>query len=414
MSFYVGKPSGTPRCHITHGTHTLAQMRGNVFSDTIFHSDVSYPTFTSHNITEFQDNVVTFWPGERSPPPESEYPQVTTVRIPTTAHTAIKAGYAYLFINTAGAIVLPTPVNIYYGATDAYVGKGAIGTQWAPYTYYLPPHYITNSPTYVGSNSEEYTGEIGAVFPRGTRISQILVFNFSTSTYQQYPSITGNEVTIKAGTFSVGNLDLATLKYISGDTINSTDKTAAQATTGINPFQLVNSVPATGAVTMQSNSTGTFLKVGAKNIIRSDFPLPTYQSTLERYGVVSNNVFGERLILTLNDTPLQERDILFGTVTQEMTVYISPYSWYTERVESFLLSYTEGATYYFQHGVYRYVTDYWQPIPNKDRGGSYYIRMSGGYARVYSNLVSLGGLADDVVTQSSSDIALRARTMRIH
>lgn len=223
MSLYVGKDSsGTAVLHLTKGATDLATIKSGVLSNTVFHSELPYATWTQVPCSPITIRNVNF------------------IAISEADATALGNGKNIYFMTINNSIIQGIQVVNNF-PTSVYNRK--FGGWYSIYNYnggfYQPMGYPTAENRYF--------------LPYwGSNLANIALYklNITNGVYQAVPKL-NNEVLINPPVLSVRGVDLLTFKYLSPNVVNGVDRTiSCYGST----FQLLNSSQPS-SLSLVSNST---------------------------------------------------------------------------------------------------------------------------------------------------------------
>ena len=260
MSFYTGRHRQDDgimkrQCHITANPQNLDIMQGVVVDDTVFHTDIKYQGFSIHKFVK------------------RTYPVTTLIKLPNTLTTSDSVSISdctddtYLNSRMIGnyfAIPCSFSGNKYvpYAYIAPLWSSGIIVHEWTSGTGYN--FYELKDTSYVYSATQ--TKLIGPENAFTTTYLIIMDFSLSGQTRSPFYPYT-DDILMKTGTFNVNGIDVAKMKYVTFQDLNSID---SSITIGNKKLILVNSIPASGSLAVSSKpTTGTQVTVGVKNIIDS-------------------------------------------------------------------------------------------------------------------------------------------------
>lgn len=232
MSLYIGKdPSGTAVLHLTQGSTDLAAMKSGVLSNTVFHSELPYATWTQ----------------------VSCYP--VTIR-----------DVNFIAISEADAAELGNGKNIYFMTIDDSIIQGIqlvknfpeslygrkFGGWYSIYNYnggfYQPRGYPTSENRYFLPYA-------------GSSLANISLYklNITNGVYQTVPKL-NNEILINPPILSIRGVDLLTFKYLSPNVVNGMDR--AISCYG-STFKLLNSSQPSSLSLVSNTTESSIYKDGA-------------------------------------------------------------------------------------------------------------------------------------------------------
>lgn len=211
MSLFIGKDnSNNSILHLTQGATILTDMKNGVLSNTVFHSNLTYATWSRHTLT-----------------PVVRESGNTFLRL--DANVAADIGYnrKLFFVVINGSMIQYTTQalnfdNIYWLRNGGWFGKWIGGgysqyyesaTPYAGYIDYLPP------------NKANLAG------------SYLYVLNLTDSAYLGVP-VYNTSIIINNGSIIVKGVDLLNLQYIAPKRINTVDTVFSFGNAEI---QLINS-----------------------------------------------------------------------------------------------------------------------------------------------------------------------------
>ena len=294
MSFYVGKPNNKSLCHVTNGNHNISTMRGAPFADTVFHSDMNYIQYEEYTLGNGIATTVSVW--EKC---GNLHYYGATKKIPYAAYAKMKAGYAYMILDSGGNFSFSGFTG---GGTYAedYCSVGSGCWEVSPCWQTKTSSSLGLLPVYAPSQNKKLTWSV-----MGTKITQylyyegknnpttIIIFNFKyDGTFIPYPR-PGNDVYINRSNFKVNGVNILNFKYVNFNVINNSDAVAkitypqagycaipngyfcdkyvvTDAAYTIN-MQLINSRAKGAGVEIVSKPGVSYIARGGKKIISSEF-----------------------------------------------------------------------------------------------------------------------------------------------
>lgn len=211
MSLFIGKDNNNNSIlHLTRGATALADIKNGVLSNTVFHSSLTYATWSRHTLT-----------------PIVRQSGNTFLRLDAAVAADIGYNRKLFFVVINGSVIqyttqAPNFDNIYYLRNGGWFGEWVGGgnslyresaTPSAGYVDYLPPN---------GANLAN---------------SYLYVLNLTDSAYLGVP-VYNNSITINNGRIIVKGVDLLNLQYITPKRINEVDTVFSLGNAEI---QLINS-----------------------------------------------------------------------------------------------------------------------------------------------------------------------------
>lgn len=250
MSFYLGTGGNGKIMHITKNSHDAIPMQGGILSDTVFHSDLPYITYSVYEAEEYVDYFRSGWYN------------TTSFKMPSACVADILSNDKAYFVIVGTSVLLSCdfykaeipfgsnrPVGVFIGTW--YSSHGYAGAEQIYYDDYIPT-------TTSGYLYKKIQGS-------GKRDIKIVVLNVTSTGVYIPPVFTSTDILVKGSGISVKGIDLLNYKYISPTVVNNSDFTFSNA---ISSFQLVNSVPGS-SLNLVSNSSKTEISVDNKIVFSS-------------------------------------------------------------------------------------------------------------------------------------------------
>ena len=254
MSFYAGKNNGKSQCHITSGHHTLNQMRGAPFKDTVFHTDVKYTGYRTYEFTIGSS-------------------------LPMLSHDLVRAGLDYF----SGYYYNPKNTGFISDIANGYAfmfTDGSLSAGQNPKKINMGLNCWFDSPV-LFSNGNFYTPNRGTDLPSSTSNKifiegpnygtlTLIVFDFKYDGSIRYPFYpTTNDIRFRGspnGTININGIDIVNQKFMKFGQLNTVDP---YIDIDGQKLQLVNYRPGTGGISIDTKDGDTVVKRGSKVIINS-------------------------------------------------------------------------------------------------------------------------------------------------
>jgi hypothetical protein len=273
MSFYIGKKdNGDSLCHITHGTHTIDEMKDGIISNTIFHSDVSYVTYDYYTITKVgTPNILVSLAADGSG--TNFYRPHAVYSLPTECLNKLIDGYAYFILTSIGRNMTSNIGASYPVLRFAnFVSSQVQGNQ-----IYVPRNFVSVTSGNIhwndapGSPSSVYKYlAINNGYTTSPSTLTLVVLNFKPNGVIDPLTKIGTATDIGNGKFVVNGIDLAKTKFLSKFEVNSSNYNFDLGTnSGIRNMQMLNSTTYNQSVNISSNATATEVAIGGEKIIDS-------------------------------------------------------------------------------------------------------------------------------------------------
>lgn len=267
MSFYLGTGGSGKIMHITKGSHSDNVMQGSILSDTVFHSDLDYITYSLHIASSIEDLLL------------SGSKVGTVVKLPTSALSLINNGYWYFIIYKVS--------GVWYQYLN-YLSNAPTNIRWTTTNDYA------SSLAYYPDASHLYANLLISAGVTVTDCYFVVIDNLTTTGYEEINK-PANDVFLGNGDIVVKGVDLFDLTYINANPINLED---ISFNTNSGQMQLINSASAMpGTMSLKSNSLKTEILLGSKAIFTTDVVRDKvfYDSKITShipYGVVVTSVSG--------------------------------------------------------------------------------------------------------------------------
>lgn len=269
MSFYLGKNGSTPLLHITKGANTESELKGSPRDNTVFHSSLPYLQVRSLR------DAVTILPDTGR----------LTVEIPYATLSELVEGYAVLLLLRRGSWSTFRAYDENYGIDDRFEHNMtpmlAIIATWQFTEISNPPARPQTSPElgisptlstrYLTIRNTNYNLGNGAPilhsdWEQSTTDPFIeckfAVLNIKNSGYVQ--ASTSGVIEVSSNRFAIGSLDIKNFKFIHNVVLNSTDITFLSDG---QVYQIINSVPVSGGMSLEASNGRTTIKYGNKTIV---------------------------------------------------------------------------------------------------------------------------------------------------
>lgn len=209
MSIYIGRTLSGPCLHITNGDEAIEQLAGSPIPTTIFHSGMPFVTYTHHNCSTVNNNLIP-----------------NTVKIVPDDISLILSGKPFLLLlhNSNGNIYTPE-YHIEYVKEGQmfFVFKATI----------LWTNYHNNDITL--SASVDYPYPVISL-PAGTIKVSLLIF---ADRFDNITLANPSNIVIDSSGVYVDSINVSRLQYLSTSVINNVDPVVSL---GARSFQLINYV----------------------------------------------------------------------------------------------------------------------------------------------------------------------------
>ena len=299
MSFYIGK-NPNPICHVTANPQDITVMRGDVMSDTVFHSNINYITFKEYTLTKIGTADLQVWTyyflGTKYQTRTcSIYEDIPEMR------NAIALNYAFECTNTSLPRGVLGPIRLW---SDVTTGTSAYGNNAG---------YPSGTHPYLA-------------LPGGPDTIKVFVFNFkvdgSIDPLAEDPTA---EIFLKGtdggnAQFIVNGRDIGNLRYLNKIVMNANDAHIQWGSKSGSPdLLLTNESTAGGPIKIQCTpTTGTQVFVNNNKIIDSTLGTAGFRIIDSGTQTVPSFTFGS----SWNGTsyaapigrPLVDGEIIFFTI----------------------------------------------------------------------------------------------------
>lgn len=274
MSFYTGNYQRNKICHITKGQHDIETMRGAPFSDTVFHTDITYMDYKLFDLSQYSTFSGTF---------NDTYLQeyVKSVKL----YKIEGELYTHIFTNDmAWSLYDNVTHKIYHN--PGFFGIRASSSY--PQAYSNLPATDSALWAHTGNDVHDFsvpgddfcvknvpkqgavTGYPWLVTEAGRNLTMIVWGATNSGTITPFTSQNrAGDILINRTTFLVGSYDILNMKYLSPSAINNADLDMDNEGTN-NDFQLVNSVPRSGGIEIVTNSDETYITNGGSKILTTN------------------------------------------------------------------------------------------------------------------------------------------------
>lgn len=317
MSLYIGKDDvGNSMMHITKGVNTVNEMKNGILSNTVFHSDLPYLTYTSYDAISYTDYY------------KAGYYDVTSVQFPSEAISDIISGNKLYLVVVNGEVLntsdfytaeIPVGSNIPVGVS--------IGTWYASDSYIASSEQIYYSDySYAPSYGYNYKKIQGA----GKRNVKLVVINVNIDGGWILPSFTGNDIFISSSGIIIKGVDILNYRYLSPLILNSTDSVLSN---GITTFQLINEVG--GSSLTLSTYEDITIKIDNKVIFSTS-------TSASRVFFNSSSKYASSLDILYVDTGIYNRQRAYCLASLETF----------EEGEHFFMGISLGSDYYYSDSIF--------------------------------------------------------------
>ena len=250
MSFYLGTGGNGKIMHITKNSHDAIPMQGGILSDTVFHSDLPYITYSVYEAEEYVDYFRNGWYN------------TTSFKMPSACVADILSNDKAYFVLVGNTVLLSCDFYTAEIPFGSNISKGVyIGTWYASHGYAGSEQIYYDD--YVPTTTSGYLYK--KIQGSGKRDIKIVVLNVTSTGVYIPPVFTSTDILVKGSGISVKGIDLLNYKYISPTVVNNSDFVFSNA---ISSFQLVNSVPGS-SLDLVSNSSKTEISIDGKIIFSS-------------------------------------------------------------------------------------------------------------------------------------------------
>ena len=251
MSFYLGNDNSNNNVmHITKNGHSAADMRSGVLTDTVFHSDLPYITYSVYEAEEYVDYYL------------NGLHNTTSFKMPSACVADILSNDKAYFVIVGTSVLL---------SCDSYIAKVPFGSNITVRvgigTWYYSHGYAGAEQIYY--DDYVHTTTSGYLYKKiqgsGKRGIKVVVLNVTRTGVYIPPVFTSTDILVKGSGILVKGIDLLNYKYISPAVVNSSDFVFSNTNSS---FQLVNSVPGS-SLGLVSNSSKTEISIDGKIIFSS-------------------------------------------------------------------------------------------------------------------------------------------------
>lgn len=238
MSFFIGKDNNDRAViHITSDTVSESVIKSGEISSTIFHSDLQYLGFEVFEPSEVYTKNPTSRSGKTTPGGKM-------CSFTDDFYLKFSGNSRRMFFMSVAGESYMTPI-----LTGTYIRNFVYTVHWYSTAN---PDFSTSDGVYNSLDYPTSTYKYAFIMTSSTDIKAVLS-NYSDGNFI-VPPTSGNDIYLDKNEMLVNGVDLREYRYICSGTINSIDDT-----TNINgnTYQLINSTPKSGSMSISSNGSST-------------------------------------------------------------------------------------------------------------------------------------------------------------
>jgi len=283
MSFYTGKYNDKSQCHITSGSHDIVDMRGPVFDNTIFHSDVSYVTYETFTIP-YTGYIWEKYSRGIDGRKRNIYLKHHTYEMSQELMDKLAEGYANIIVDgVIDSSEDTVECNMYKNTTATFAKTYSTFHENDLFEYDVGGwNEVMTARKFFDSaignkKFDELRGEPDSTYKylaipcnKQRPFIDFVVFNFKyngeVDSLRTSPD--NNEIIMNNTNFIVNGIDVRTLKFLTATVINSVDKKIDFGRAASTVMQLINQKPhGIGINIKSSENTGTQIFSGTTKIL---------------------------------------------------------------------------------------------------------------------------------------------------